>query len=117
MTDQGELFDNARPPRGVGDLGRLRRELEDIPAAPASAPELVHQAAEDLNAGDRRGRMVNAILERLERGPATGPELAAITHRFSARIYDLRQQYGKTIISRRSGDGVYVYTLVNQEDR
>lgn len=56
------------------------------------------------------------VLARLEQGPATGPELMRLMGSMnpSARISDVRawlQRRGKTIKSRRVGDGGWEYRI------
>lgn len=52
------------------------------------------------------------VYERLLRGPATNMELCAITHRFSARLFDLRKA-GVHIetVEARDGSGTVTYRL------
>lgn len=51
-----------------------------------------------------------AILERLKRGPATGPELNDIAHRFGARIKELRDS-GHQIHKAAIGGGQFRYSI------
>ncbi len=92
------------------------RELEDSPCVSADDAEPAHEAAEELNASGRRHLMVSRVLERLKQGEATGPELTAITHRFGARIHDLREHYGCRIITTNAGRGVFKYRLVPPDE-
>ena len=69
-------------------------------------------ASELAKAVRRRDSKAQRILIRLEEGPATSIELAQITHRFSARILELRQTY-RIDREDHSHDGLEwsVYTL------
>ena len=58
----------------------------------------------------RLGRQSDEILQRLSEGPATGPELMQIAHRFGARIKDLRAS-GYQINAERLSGGQWKYTL------
>ena len=70
-----------------------------------------HEAERRLNESGRRQTTATRILEALADGPKTNAELAAITVRFSARIFDLRHR-GYTIKTELVGnDGVAVYTM------
>lgn len=60
------------------------------------------------------------ILERLQRGPATGPELMNIAKamNISARISNVRkylEERGQTVASRRIDGGVWEYTIEGKQ--
>ena len=118
MINDPTLFDNEPAPTGLTDP-RLSappgRDLEDVPTASEFGPEICKVAGDAAPTSGRRHLMVDRVLERLRLGPATSRELGEITHRFSARVYDLRQQYGKTIITRRAKGGAYIYELAAEE--
>lgn len=58
------------------------KSLFDIPVYDPIVPPIAHKR---LNGHSKQ------ILEWLKQRPATGKELCVITHRFSARIMDLRR--------------------------
>jgi hypothetical protein len=83
------------------------------PARVALTPQRraeVDEAARRATAGDR-------ILERLQAGPATNVELAAIALRYSARIFDLRAEGYSITASSRGEHGIVVYTLEESNGR
>lgn len=51
----------------------------------------------------------NAVLARLQQGPATSIDLNSICYRYGARILELRKQGYD--ISTRKHDGTFLYTL------
>ena len=53
-----------------------------------------------------------AILERLQRGPATNAELAALALKYTSRISDLRKN-GYRITAHRGEGGTVTYQLEN----
>lgn len=71
---QGSLFDIDAPRGAYGQ-----------PVQPAPSQGWATEA-EELRLTGQRGQ----IYQRLLRGPATNAELAAITHRFGARLKELR---------------------------
>jgi hypothetical protein len=77
----------------------MQLNLFDSPPATRPDPEL-----------ERRDSLRNDVLDRLRRGPAHSYELVAITHRFGARIEELRKA-GHAIDAERVGGGVWRYTL------
>jgi hypothetical protein len=64
-------------------------------------------AAEEL----RRDTAAGRILGRLQAGPATNVDLAAIALRYSARIFELRAAGHAITASPRGEAGIVVYTL------
>ena len=59
----------------------------------------------------RAATHANAILQILQRGgPVSSTELKQITHRFSARIHDLRER-GYQISVEKQADGTSIHTL------
>lgn len=76
----------------------------DTPVAPVTDPTVV---PEDK---PRIARLCRVVLERLQTGPAYSHELATITHRFGARLADLREA-GYDIQTQRLPGGVYLYSL------
>jgi hypothetical protein len=64
---------------------------------------------------ERLSRQALAILERLRIGPATNMELATITHRFGARLHDLRHA-GFDYESARGAGGIFTYRLVTKKE-
>jgi hypothetical protein len=79
-------------------------------ASRQDSPEFVKAEEQAMTATGRRGAMCQAVLDSLRDGPKTGDELVAITHRFSARIRDLRTQ-GMDILTTPLGGGRFLYTL------
>lgn len=75
---------------------------------PLAAPNTAVPAQDRERTANQRAR----ILERLREGPAYSDELADnFTHRFSARIHELRKA-GHDIETRRvGGSGLFVFTL------
>lgn len=70
---------------------------------PVDAPRLSRQAAEIL-----------AMLRA--RGTCTNMELTRITHRFSARLWDLRKAgFSIVTVALRDGSGVVTYRLVESD--
>lgn len=68
------------------------RSLSDAESRPVDSPRDLTPAARELGqAIQNRDTKASRILARLQVGPATSRELADITHRFSARILELRQ--------------------------
>lgn len=79
---------------------------------PATIPALDPHV--DAREQPRLGRKNLAILERLRQGPATNGELVGITHRFSARIWDLNQAgFTIEIIETDHASGMRRYALTN----
>lgn len=57
-----------------------------------------------------------AILERLQRGPATNKELAQISLKYTGRISDLRAAgYNVALVARDHATGVTMYELITKE--
>ncbi len=56
----------------------------------------------------------HAILARLRQGPATGPQLAAIAIRYSARLNELKALH--PWLKRPIGGGQWEYRLVDRGD-
>ena len=57
-----------------------------------------------------------AILERLQRGPATNRELAAISLKYTSRVSDLRAAgYNVVVVDRDRATGRTMYELITQE--
>lgn len=69
-----------------------------------------------MTASGRRGELCQRILEALRDSPRTGADLAQITHRFSARLHDLRDQ-GFTILTTPLSEGKFLYTLTGDPER
>lgn len=63
-----------------------------------------------VRSAPKRGTHLYAVLARLLDGPATTVELCAITHRFSARICDLRK-LGHDITTEVQADGTGLFVL------
>jgi hypothetical protein len=76
----------------------------DTPVAPATDPNVHPEDKPRIN------RLCRVVLERLQTGPAYSHELATISHRFGARISDLREA-GYDIATQRLPGGVYLYSL------
>lgn len=93
MERQGKLFDMTSP----------------------DMTPIIHAADPNVNAGDikRLCRQSLEILARLRQGAATNMELAAITHRFSARIFDLRSA-GYTVETIRGEGGLHTFKLTEE---
>lgn len=89
-------------------------KMRAIPAAPANAAPIVVEAAGRLDREGRRTRTLDRVLDRLRQGPATNLELASITPRYGARVYDARQ-LGHRIHVHHLDGGRVLYTL--QESR
>lgn len=63
----------------------------------------------------RLNRQSLEVLARLREGPASNGELAAITHRFSARFYDLRKAgYKIECVEKDAATGLRVYALADR---
>jgi hypothetical protein len=99
-----------------GDQGQGRPAFP--PAAPADAPPAVLAEVADMNASGRRARSIQAVLDALRTGPKTSDELAVIcrTHRYSARVYDLRR-LGFVILFTPLGGGKWLHTLTTDIER
>jgi hypothetical protein len=97
----------------------VQRSLFDVgPARPgAYGPAL---APRDPNADPRDVPRLTgqnaAILARLQRGPATSGELAALSLKYSGRVSDLRAA-GYTIPAERLAGGEWRYTLTGEPPR
>lgn len=63
-----------------------------------------------MSADGRRVRSVDRILAALRTGPRTNLQLAEITPRYGARIYDLRR-LGHDIATANGDGAVTTYTL------
>lgn len=85
--------------------------LFDRPA-PAVVP-----ADPNLSASERKrlGPKCLLVLRRLREGPATTGELVPIYHKYSQRIWDLRQA-GCVISERRIRPGEHLYTLLREPE-
>lgn len=68
---------------------------------------------------DERPRLTGqnlAILERLQRGPATNRELAAISLKYTSRVSDLRAAgYNVVVVDRDRATGRTMYELITKE--
>ena len=77
-------------------------------------PEKIHPADPNVIPAEikRLSRQNLEVLELLKRGPARTDELCRITHRFSARFYDLRQAgYVIECVSEDTATGLRVFAL------
>ena len=72
--------------------------------------------AEPLRAERKRlSRQCEAMLARLQQGPATNRELAAISLKYTARISDLRAAgHDVDVVSRDHRSGLTVYRLAKR---
>lgn len=86
-----------------------RSSLARIAAAPARATAAERESEEALNRSTRRVKHATRVLESLMAGPQTSADLSRISHRFGARIHDLRR-LGYRITTRIAG-GTATYTL------
>jgi hypothetical protein len=59
----------------------------------------------------RLSRQSREVLERLRKGPASNADLAAITHRFGGRIWDLRKARCVIQTEQDARSGLATYTL------
>lgn len=91
-TVQGSLFDS--PPRPA--------EPRDPKVAPEARPRLSRQS--------------RSILLTLRAGPMTGSSLALITHRFGARIWDLRKAGCSIDCDHDPASGRAIYTLRHEPE-
>lgn len=80
------------------------------PVSRDTDPEVAKRAEVLLNRSGRRLRTLDRIYDRLLAGPATNLELAEVTPRYGARIYDLRE-LGCVIHSETFLDGTSRYVL------
>jgi hypothetical protein len=96
LEGQMDLFSRPRTGREVYD---------EAQAAPDAAPD--DDAEDDA---ETRAKQRAAILARLQQGPATNADLNKIGHRYSARIFELREA-GHTIETKCIKARVYRYTL------
>ena len=87
--------------------------IEQLPyPAKGLDPPAAHEAAGNLIFSGRRGGTLHKIRERLMAGEATNVELARITPRYGARIYDLRKQgFDIETVSQNKATGVTVYRM------
>jgi hypothetical protein len=95
-------------------------EPENTPAGRIGAQDGIGwtPADRELSAcANRRDNTAQRILARLAQGPATSIELARITHRFSARIYDLRKRGHQITREDHKHDGAEwsTYTLARHD--
>jgi len=81
------------------------------PASRRRGPEVQRLAELEANTSGRRVLMIDRILLALSRGPRTSADLARITARYGARIYDLRR-LGWTIQTGPGRGGEHEYRLV-----
>lgn len=94
----------------------LRSHYQPDTPPPLFAPPLPAQhdnpvaIAAAVRSEPQRGTHAYAVLSRLLEGPATTADLCAITHRFSARVCDLRK-LGHDITTEVQADGTAVFTL------
>jgi len=82
---------------------------------PARPVEPRHRAVAP-EARPRLSRQCRAVLLLLRGGPRTGAELAAITHRFGGRIYDLRGAGCTIDCDHDPASGRAVYTLRHEPE-
>lgn len=87
-----------------------------LPAARRDSPPDVKAEAKKMTASGRRGERCQRVLEALRDAPRTGADLVSITHRFGARIADLRHQ-GFAILSTPLDGGQWLYTLTGDPER
>lgn len=75
-------------------------------------PRTLRAADPNIDAADepRLSAQCQTILARLQSGPATNTELAAIALKYTSRISDLRKA-GYSVTNKRQSGGVTVYTL------
>ena len=75
-------------------------------------PQALHAADPNIDPADepRLSAQCRTILARLQAGPATNAELAAIALKYTSRISDLRKA-GYSVSNKRQSGGVTVYTL------
>ena len=86
--------------------------LFDVPGRPV---EPRHEAVAP-EARPRLSRQSRAILLTLRAGPMTGGALAAITHRFGARIWDLRKAGCVIECDHDPASGRAIYTLRHEPE-
>lgn len=107
----------------MASMNRQRTFFDDEFAADMEAkrharrtdPATSHQASEDVVHSGRLSRQCEAILERLQRGPATSAELAELALKYSGRISDLRRA-GHKIQCSRGVMGEWIYFLYDAKD-
>jgi len=102
-------FDFGEPaPRVVHDVRRVGPTGAPLVPCHPSVPAEERQRLSGQNA---------AILARLQRGPATNTELAAIALKYTSRISDLREAgYEVSVLSRDRTTGMVVYQLYRKDD-
>lgn len=84
----------------------------DLPnASRHDGPQVCIDAERLLNESGRRGATLHGVLDALRGGPKTNAELAEITPRYGARIYDLRKLGVRIRTDRPRVDGIVTYTL------
>lgn len=83
---------------------------DSIPAAKKSDPAICRDSEAAMNSDGRRTRTVVLVEMALSSGPKTNIELAEITPRYGARIYDLRK-LGYAVETKRLHGGVVEYRI------
>ena len=94
------------------------RVLHDIrKVGPTGAPIVPCHPSVPAEESPRLSSQNAAILARLQRGPATNTELAAIALKYTSRISDLRDAgYDVFVLSRDRMTGVVVYVLHRKDE-
>lgn len=104
-SHQQNLFDTE--PQGRGAYGQVLPSNTAPSAFPQRDPKITQPVEQK-----RLSRQTQAIVDRLRQGPATNKELAAITHRFGARIHDAKGVgFDIHVQSHDHKTGVVVYAL------
>jgi hypothetical protein len=86
------------------------------PAAPSGAgasQEVARDAERRHTSSGRRLTNLQAVFLALLSGPVTSAELARITPRYGARIYELRRRFGCQIETAVGAGGASTYTMLS----
>jgi len=94
MASQSDLFGASLPP-----------------VAAHSDPATSHEGALLLHLSGRRGKQMQAILDRLLAGEATNVELCELAINYRARISDLRASGYRIECTRQRVNGLSTYVL------
>lgn len=89
-------------------------DMEAKRHARRSDPSNSHQAAADIVISGKMWRQCEIILHRLQQGPASSADLAALTLKYTSRISDLRKA-GHHIQCQHNSSGHWVYFLYDKE--
>ncbi|MHB8953525.1 MAG: hypothetical protein ACYC4U_11195 [Pirellulaceae bacterium] len=92
----------------------MAEQLTLFDQPPTIAPRDTHVEKEER---PRLSGQNLAILERLQRGPATNRELAAISLKYTSRVSDLRAAgYNVALVARDRATGVTMYELITTKE-